>query len=123
MTVTKFMAISAGVNILLNLLLIPKFSYIGAALAMVAAEFMSLILSACAASRIGFSLSGDDLKFLAKIIMANAVMAAFILPMRGTSVFIIIPSAATVYFAASYFLFKAFDKDDAKLFRSIVKGV
>jgi O-antigen/teichoic acid export membrane protein len=123
MTVTKLMAISAGVNILLNLLLIPRFSYIGAALAMVAAEFMSLILSACAASRIGFSLSGDDLKFLAKIIMANAVMAAFILPMRGTSVFIIIPSAATVYFAASYFLFKAFDKDDAKLFRSIVKGV
>lgn len=117
------MAISAGVNILLNLLLIPRFSYIGAALAMVAAELVSLVLSAYAASRIGFSLFGGDSEFLAKIILANAVMAAVILPMGDMGIFIIIPSAAAVYFAASCFLFKAFDKDDVRLFRSTVKGV
>lgn len=123
MAVTKLMAICAGVNILLNLLLIPRFSYIGAAMAMVAAEFVSLVLSAYAASRTGFSLSKDDLKFLAKIILANTVMAAFILPVRDMSIFLIIPSAACVYFVASCLLFKAFDKDDVELFRSIVNRV
>lgn len=120
MTVTKVMAICAVESILLNLLLIPKFSYVGACMAAVAAETTSLVLSMWAASKLGYSLSRDNFAFLTKLLIANAIMGIFIMNTRGLNLFFVIASAAVLYFVVSY-LIKVFDKNDMDIIKSIFK--
>lgn len=117
MSVTKIMAICAVENILLNLLLIPKFSYIGACLAAVAAEITSLVLSMLAASKMGYCLSRSDLIFLIKLFIANVIMGVFVVYMRGLNMFLIIASSAILYCIISY-LIKVFDENDIEILKS-----
>jgi O-antigen/teichoic acid export membrane protein len=120
LTVTKIMAVCAIENILLNLLLIPKFSYVGACLAAVAAEVTSLGLTIFASSKIGYGPSEGDLIFLVKLFIANAIMSVFIINMRGLNVFLLIASSAILYFAISY-LIKVFDKNDVEIFKNVFR--
>ncbi len=119
MTVTKIMATCAVENIILNLLLIPKLSYMGACLAAVAAEVTSLLLSMLVASKIGYSLSRGDLIFLIKLFIANAIMGIFVIYMRGLNVFLLIGSSAMLYFAISY-LIKVFDENDIDILKNML---
>jgi len=121
MIVTKQLAICAIICILLSLLLIPYFSYVGAAISVVAAEIVSLILAMRTASKVDYRFSGEEKKFLIKIALANAVMAAFIIYTRNNlDMFLIISSSAIIYLAASY-LFRIFDENDKELFRNVLK--
>jgi O-antigen/teichoic acid export membrane protein len=118
MTVTKVMAICAVESILLNLLLIPRFSYVGACIAAVAAEATSLILTVTAASKIGYFLSRSDLVFIIKLLVANVIMGIYVFYLHDLNLFLIIVSSAILYFVVSYSI-KVFDKHDIELFKNV----
>jgi O-antigen/teichoic acid export membrane protein len=120
MTVTKVIAICAIETVLLNLLLIPKISYIGACLAIVAGDITFFVLTILAASKIGYSLSRADLIFIAKLLTASSIMGIFVAYMRDLNLFIIIPISALLYFATTYLL-HVFDKDDIEILKKIFR--
>jgi O-antigen/teichoic acid export membrane protein len=120
MTVTKVMAICAVESILLNLLLIPRFSYVGACIVAVVAEVTSLVLTVTAASKIGYFPSRSDLMFIAKLLVANVIMGIYVFYLHDLNLFLLIASSAILYFVVSY-LIKVFDKYDIELFKNIFR--
>lgn len=119
MVLTKITFIGAVLNIILNLLLIPKFSFIGSSVATVVTELsLSLIL-------IYFLLKTDytDKKSLSKdlpkIIASNIIMIIPIILLKDINLLLIILIASIVYFVTIY-LFKALDEIDIMLIRHLL---
>ena len=118
-TNTKIMVSGIILNVLLNLVLIPKFSYAGASFATVVAEALFFILSFYVVSQSLHRLPIHKLAF--KPAIATLAMAAFILYFREIiTLFIIIPLAAVLYFAA-LFVLTEFSEEDFKLMRKAIK--
>lgn len=67
---------AAGLNLILNLLWIPRYGIEGAAMATVIAEIFVLVLRLLVGRRLGIRISGG---FLVKPLLASAVMAAIML--------------------------------------------
>jgi len=116
----KFFTISgascAFVNIILNLILIPVLSYIGAAISTVISQVINFILLYYFSSRKGYSLNFFSLvkkPFLAAIIMS--IIIYFVLELH---IFIIIPCAAAAYFL-SLFLMKEIGSEEINLVKSL----
>jgi O-antigen/teichoic acid export membrane protein len=104
-------------NITLNLILIPPLSYIGAGFATVITNFIVFIVEFYYISRYFYRIK--ILKIIYKPIIASMIMAIYILYLGNTTILIIIPTAAILYFAALY-LIKAFDETDTMLFKQIL---
>jgi len=105
------------INIILNLILIPRFSYIGASIAIVSSEFMILTL--------GFLFIHQNLRInllppkTFEIILSSLLMGGSIWLVRDLSVILIIPSSAVFYFAILIVL-KGVTRTDLKLIRHII---
>jgi len=116
------MAILAGctalINIILNIILIPTYSYIGSAFATIAAESFLLIAY--------LYLSGRYFHFLPlhriiiKPLIAAGLMAGFVYYFHNQNLFLIIIIAIVIYFAIM-FAIKGFTKDDISLMKSVMK--
>ncbi|HOE74512.1 MAG TPA: flippase [bacterium] len=103
-------------NIVLNLLLIPRFSYIGAAVATIITELCVLLVNRHLLHNfIDFRLNGSA---SAKAIVGGIIMALAILPLRNT--FIVLPMlvGSLVYFVVVVAT-KAVSKE---MLREIIKG-
>jgi O-antigen/teichoic acid export membrane protein len=120
-TVTKIIAVCALQSVVLNFILIPRLSYVGASLVNVALAVTSLVLSMYAASKIGYSLSKSDLGFIVKVAIASAAMGAFILLAKGLNLLLLLLIASSIifYFTASFFL-GIFDRENIAIFKSIL---
>jgi O-antigen/teichoic acid export membrane protein len=89
---------AALINLALNLILIPRFSYLGAAVVTVITEAIILVAVFGFSRRLyGFGWSGLT---LAKILLAGAVMAAAVLLIRDANLALLVPVAGVVYTAA-----------------------
>lgn len=119
-TLTKITGICMIGNILLNLLLIPKFSYIGASIVTVITEFALLIFIFIVANGIGYGISFGQLKDVVKVIIASLIMGYFISIFSGLTLFILLPIAIIIYVGV-LFLIKTFDKDDLLLLKKFLK--
>lgn len=104
------------INITLNLLLVPRFGFIGAAVSAAVSEFIMLI---CMAFRTRYYIRGIwDFSFLAKTVFSAAVMGAVLFVTNGWlhdklltySLLILIPVGGAV-FAASMLATGAFSKE------------
>lgn len=113
----KIAALCAVENLVVNALLILRFSYIGASVASLVTEFTSLAVYIFISSRIGYGPSRRSLFGLAKIILASGVMGAFILVFASVNVIVLIIAAAALYFVALYVL-GGIDKSDLDLLKS-----
>ena len=113
-----FAGCTAFINILLNFLLIPTYSYIGSAYATVIAESFLLI------SYIYLSAKYFHLLPLHKIIIkpmiACGLMGGFVYMFPQLNLFVVIPIAIVIYFSA-LFILKAFNKDDISLIKSMLQ--
>jgi O-antigen/teichoic acid export membrane protein len=113
-----FAGCTALINIILNLILIPTYSYIGSAFATIAAESFLLVSY--------IFLSGRYLHFLPlhriiiKPIVACCVMGFFVYIFHEINMIIIIPIAIVIYFSI-LFIIKGFSKDDISLIKDVVK--
>ncbi len=116
---TKITFMGAILNIILNLILIPKFSFIGSSIATVVTELsispilIHLLLKANYTDK--RSLSKD----FPKIIVSNMIMAISIIILRDINLLLTILIALIVYFV-SICLFKVLDEIDISLIRSLL---
>jgi len=110
--------VSLVINIGLNFLLIPKYSYIGAAIATVITEIIAFSLLYFFTSREGYALHFSSL--IVKPVVAGLVMAGLIYALSQLHLLIIIPVAGFVY-VALLFLLKVVGREEIDLVMSMFK--
>ncbi len=116
---TIMIVISASFNIILNLYLIPKFSYIGASWATVFSETLSFLLFfgfVC----IVLNLKINILKILLKPAIAAFLMGLFIYKFSHLFNLAITIILSAVIYIALLFMFRSFDEQDRYLLRRIL---
>ena len=119
LVLTKITVFNAVINIILNILLIPKYSYIAASFVTVFTELSSLLLLIKVVSSMGYQLSGKDLSAITKVVVASSVMAVFIIFLKNWNLFLLILTSTIIY-TITLILIKGLDDEDIKIFRSIL---
>jgi O-antigen/teichoic acid export membrane protein len=110
-------ALAVVLNIVLNLFLIPLYSFFGASIATVSSEIILFALGFFLTSKYLYRVR--ILRVLWKPLLASLVMSAFIWLFYSLNLFILLVSAAAVYFA-TFFLLKGFDRQDFVLIRLLL---
>ena len=108
----------AVINVILNLILIPHFSYIGAGIATIATETILFGLYFYFVSKYLYKLPFH--KVIAKPLIACSAMVLVIYFCSGINLFILIISAAVVYFVM-LFLLKEFSREDINLLKQAIR--
>ena len=116
-TVLKITIVSLVFNVGLNLVVIPKYSYLGASVITVLTDIISFVLNFYVVSKLVSKVSIH--KFVLKPILACFVMALFIIYVK-MNLFIVIIISTVIYFLV-LILIKAFSPEDYSLLKQIVK--
>jgi O-antigen/teichoic acid export membrane protein len=116
------MAVIAGcaafINVILNLFLIPSFSYVGAAIATIVTETILITLYFILISRSFYKLPIS--KILIRPLIACSIMGFFICYFININLILLILLAVLIYFASLYFV-KGFSKEDFDLLRQALR--
>lgn len=118
--ITKISAICVIVNIALNLVLILKFSYVGASISTVITEIILVGSIFIVTYKIGYGI--DHRKILGnvlKIIIASLVMGIFIWYFKSLNLLILVILATLLYLTTMY-LIKGIDTEDIDLIKQII---
>ena len=115
-TVLKITAAALVLNIVMNLILIPIYGFLGAAFVTVISEVFSVALSFYVLSKLVAKVKVHRILF--KPAIACSVMASFIV-LVNTNLFVEIIIGAVIYFAVLVAL-KGFTEEDYDLFRHIL---
>lgn len=118
---TKITAFCAAENVILNLAVIPIYSYVGASVTTVITEFTVLALFAVVTFRDGFWELASIFTITSKIAIASLIMGGFVFFMRSLNLFLLVPLAAAFYFLVAYLL-AIFDEDDKAIIRRVLKA-
>jgi O-antigen/teichoic acid export membrane protein len=120
MVFAKIVGISTVINVVANLILIPKYSYVAAGAIAVLTTLISLIMQYVACSKTGWSVI--DRKFLisfGKTVLASMVMGLFIYYLGNMTLLLLIPLAILLYFV-TLFALRFFDKEDMLVVRQLI---
>jgi len=109
---------TALLNIILNLFLIPSYSYIGSGIATLITEFFLLVIYLYINAL--DSIIPNIKKFLFQPIIASGVMAYFLWQFPGIQLVLKILIAIFIYFALLIVL-KGFSREDFQIFRQLIK--
>jgi O-antigen/teichoic acid export membrane protein len=119
--ITKISGICVIVNILLNLFLIPKFSYVGASVATLITEIILVGSIFIFAYKFGYGIQGKKVvKNISKVIIASVVIGAFLWYFKSLNLFILITLAILFYLIMIY-LIKGINYEDVQIFKRIIK--
>lgn len=118
-TLMMFTFLGAILNIILNVILISRFSYSGAAVATVSTELVVGLLMVSNIHKIE-KLSSLLTDVIFKSLVAGAIMAVFLLFFYNYTLILLIFFAAIVYFISLYVV-NGFDEDDIHLFMQILR--
>ena len=117
-TVTKIYFAAAVFNVVLNIFLIPKYSFQGAAITTVLSDVLIVVLQIYVIYKLGYrvnhKLYGDLLK-----IIASSVIMGIVLYYLKLSLILAIPVGIILYFAI-VFVLKVFDSDDKYIIKEIL---
>ena len=117
--ITKISVISAIINIILNLVLIPSFSYIGASFATLIAAIISTGYIFLVTYKIGYGIPYKIvINDLSKILFATLTMSIFILYFKELNVFLLSFMATLLYFIVLYIV-KCIDEVDIMLLKQL----
>lgn len=120
MLVTSVAAGCALLNVLLNLVLIPKFSYIGASVTTIVTEFTALAVLSIWSSRIGYGLPPKQTTItLATTIGAGLVLGIFVFLLRNLTLWVLVPISSLLYFGV-LFIIKGIDAQDIRLLKQVI---
>lgn len=118
--ITKLSAICMVVNIALNLMLIPVYSYIGASIAILVTQFILFVGVLILSYKFGYGIEVEKVKKeLSKVLIASIAMVAFILIFINQNVLFLIASSAVIYLIV-YYVLGGFDDDDINLLKQII---
>lgn len=112
----KITVVSLALNVGMNLIFIPLYSYLGAAFVTVITDAFAVALSFYVASKLVSKI--EIHKVIFKPAVASLIMAGFILLFK-MNLFIVIIISTVIYFAVLVAI-KAFTKEDYDLFRQIL---
>jgi len=120
--VTKLVGICCAANVVLNLILIPRYGLSGASVATLFTEFLALVLSLIWSRKIGYSIfNRNSASIVAKVLISSAAMGVFIVYFHNLKLQELVPLAALLYFVILY-IAKGLDKEDMNLIRGVVRG-
>jgi O-antigen/teichoic acid export membrane protein len=122
MIVARQTMIATALNIALNLVLIPQYSYVGASVATVTTQLFAFSFLMYFASKEGYRLPKHMIIHLFKIIFACFIMVLFIQLFNGLSIFLLIFMAIIVYFII-IILTGVTDKVDIQMARQLMGGI
>jgi O-antigen/teichoic acid export membrane protein len=105
------------VNVVMNSILIPRYSYVGASIVMVTTSLMAFVPLYIFLSKLVCRISIPKLIF--RPVIASGLMALFLFFFSGRSLWLLVPLAVIIYFGI-LFLLRAFSKEDLNLFKEIV---
>jgi len=109
--------LGAFLNIALNLILIPNYGMIGAAVATFATEFFFFLFSFSLLARCGYTIKLR--KLIPKPAFSSAIMSLFILELRDLPIYLIIPISILLYFILIY-LTKYLSQDDMRILKNLL---
>jgi len=109
--------VGAALNIILNLILIPRLGIEGSAIATLATEFYFFIVSFVVLRRFGHSVDLRTLLF--KPLAAASLMALFIISFNHLHLFVLVTISAALYFAILY-LIKYISDEDVYLIKQVL---
>lgn len=119
LTITKITGICMVINIFLNLILIPKFSYIGASFSTVITEIIMVGTVFWVSGQIGYDISRNKIfKIIFKVIFASIIMGLFLYYLLDLNLLVLIIFASLIYLGVLY-LIKGIDDEDIKVFKRI----
>ncbi|AKB46569.1 hypothetical protein MSKOL_0792 [Methanosarcina sp. Kolksee] len=121
MIITKCAGICMIENIILNLLFIPNYSYIGASCATVLTELTSLTFGIIICSKMGYTISKNNQKNILKVIFSSILMSFFIVYFMDLHLLVLILLATVFYFTVLWII-GGFKNDDIDIFKTIVAG-
>jgi O-antigen/teichoic acid export membrane protein len=117
---TKVAGICMILNVILNLILIPKYSYIAASATAVATDLTSAALYFVWGSKIGYSLfNRNAARIVAKVLISSALMGVFIMYFHNLTLLALVPLAAFLYFVVLYII-RGINREDIDLARRAV---
>lgn len=119
--VAKQTMFASLLNIMLNLVLITKFSYIGASIATVITNCFSFIFLFIFIYQNGYGFSSKIVVDLSKVLAASSIMYAFIHILNDMNLVILIILSMCVYFFTIYLL-KIMDDTDLQLFKKLIRS-
>lgn len=117
-TITKITGFCMIFNIALNLILIPKYSYIGASIVTVLTEFIILALVFKISADTEFGISKKQFKLIVKVAVASLSTGLFIVYFKEINIYLLVLSAIILY-VAIIFLLRCVDKEDINLIMKI----
>lgn len=118
--VSKVAAVGAVVNIVLNLVLIPEFSYVGSSFATVFTELMILPILVYVVHKYRYTSVSPLVKDLPKILVSGLAMSLFIIYFSYLNLFILLLASSIIYLGV-IFITRTLDKDDIVLIRNIIQ--
>ena len=117
-SVTKIYAVAAVFNIVLNIFMIPHFSYNGAALTTVLSDVLIVIIEAYVIYKLGHRPNKKLYSDLIKIIAGSAVLG-IALYFLNLNMWVAIPVGIIIYLSVVY-LIRFFDDDDKYVIKEIL---
>lgn len=114
--ILKLTIITMLINIISNLILIPKYSYIGASIATVITEFTLFVFCFYYISMMKYKIS---LKNFINPLMASIIMAISIIILQKLDLILLIVIGSAIYFVC-LFIMKTFTKEDLNLVKKIL---
>ena len=119
--VTKVCGICVVFNVILNLILIPKYSLIGASITTVLTQLIGSILIFIWSLRIGYSIPAKELaSIMSRVLISSALMGIFIRYFYSSNLLVPILSSAILYFVILYII-RGINKEDINLVKDAFK--
>jgi O-antigen/teichoic acid export membrane protein len=117
---SKITGISVVVNVILNLILIPKFSYVGASIATLLTEIILILMIFRITNKLGFGIKTIKIgHYLIKTIFASIVMGIFIFYFKNYNLVLLILLSSLIYLS-TLFVVRGIDQEDILLFKRIL---
>lgn len=118
--ITKISIVSVIFNIVINLVLIPKFSYIGASIATVLTEILLVVYIFFISYKFDYGIPYKIIiKDLAKVLFAAVIMSMFLWYFNYLNLILLIIIGSLIYFIILY-LIKSVDETDILIIKEIL---
>ena len=119
--VTRITGACVILNVGLNLILIPRYSLIGASIATVSTQFLLLALCFVWSGKIKYNMPGKEVAgIITRVLISSVLMGLFIVPCHNLNLLALVPLAALLYFVILY-LIRGVNKEDINLIRTSIK--
>jgi len=121
MVLMRITAICMVENIILNLILIRQFSYIGSSIVTVITEFSVILLVFLVIRKMEYGVVKKQFRVMLKVLLASLVMGiSIIYILKDLNLAIIIILATLIYFVSIYFL-RVLDEEDLGILKELIK--